>query len=922
MANDGADSDPAARTVTPVPMRNTFSCVTCRRRKVKCNKHHPCNHCIKAGLTCAFPPPRRSWKLATQSHAALVAEVMRLEGVVNSLQSALENQDAGVAEHDNNHHDTNFTDRDAQPRDYQGNRASGSPGPNAGSSEDGEAASQSPPQVALPVPTSKLLPRPSTVTGSASPEYAIDSPSAASVASRKFETVIIDEGRNLYLRGSFWAALSSQTVELFGSDKRPLDSDNDYDDYGDIDDYENCEENGRSLRPEEKTASQGGDMPAHLYNSSIESFGSVASIFPVSFGDSMDSFLPIMRHPCVDTRQKLWKVFRESVDPLIKVLHLPTVEPLLIEWLQQDDTLLAPTVMSSLLISTNSLDHKVTATLARLLILEFKLALFTPVERHAGLSAAERDEFFADAVESLELSNKLLTDRRGVRWTWLFRSFTLWHPLAFAIAELPREPIRKEQSRAWAVVEQAMVSRWKSPHKVRSHQWRSMLSLMQAAKVARARERRRRRESVRTRTFNPSPTFQDPGYDVLWDSGKNRNIDPVDTDNELLMHASPMTSAPPIMNFEQPLQPSGPSGNDPPPMSNDTINSNETCPLSFDNISVVGEMETFPALNYFNPDNEFTNITPTYAPDSSAVLVLDNCQHIIRRHLASTTVKALTMPSGYICLYKESQRSFLFYVVANVGPGGSTRPLAVAYRQGNDVSPSPLTRVENVVNDILSVVKILSEPANRAPIEAERAQATDWYRQRQDADTEPRPAALPDSPQPPFKGWKEKWQPVVQPELPLNDNPAEFPSTSECLVSGLLRGSKSTRPGDVQLQPPSTPFHGDCLEYGMVVIDISNLEHIKYGIVAFPVRYMAQVDYHSAYGGWDPVEDPPPRTEPDVVLVDERPRVPLSILGYLRKYFPFMENDPKVLELEACPLIDDPSALDCEFSENFIHGLS
>jgi hypothetical protein len=278
------------------------------------------------------------------------------------------------------------------------------------------------------------------------------------------------------------------------------------------------------------------------------------------------------------------------------------------------------------------------------------------------------------------------------------------------------------------------------------------------------------------------------------------------------------------------------------------------------------------------------------------------------------------MPSGYITLYQKCQRSFVFYVVANVGQGGRTRPLAVAYRQGNDVSKSPVPRIENLVNDILSVVKVLSEPASRAVLEAERARATDWYRQRQGADTEPRPAALPDSPQPPFAGWKDEWRPFVQPELSGNETPIEFPSTSTCLVEGLLRGTKSTRTGDVQLQPLSTPFYGDCLEYGMVVVDISNLEHVKYGIVGFPVCYKAYVDYHSQYGGWDPVEDDPPRQEPDVVLAAERPRVPLSILGYVQRYSAWLEDDPKVLELQACPHVDDPSVLDCESPECCLDG--
>jgi hypothetical protein len=94
---------------------------------------------------------------------------------------------------------------------------------------------------------------------------------------------------------------------------------------------------------------------------------------------------------------------------------------------------------------------------------------------------------------------------------------------------------------------------------------------------------------------------------------------------------------------------------------------------------------------------------------------------------------------GYKCLYSRSPRSFLFSVVANVGPHSASRPLAVAYRQGNDVdtSLSSMARVEHVVADTLALIEILSGPANRAPLEAERALAEDWYCRSQGA-TRPR----------------------------------------------------------------------------------------------------------------------------------------------------------------------------------------
>ncbi|KAJ5897816.1 hypothetical protein N7504_008104 [Penicillium tannophilum] len=277
---------------------------------------------------------------------------------------------------------------------------------------------------------------------------------------------------------------------------------------------------------------------------------------------------------------------------------------------------------------------------------------------------------------------------------------------------------------------------------------------------------------------------------------------------------------------------------------------------------------------------------------------------------------------GYECLYSKSPRSFLFSVVANVGPHGASRSLAVAYRQGNDkdISVSSSERVENVVADILALIKIFSDPANRAPLEAERALAEGWYGRSQgdnEAESNERPS-ISDSPQPPFvipDGSQEEEQSQIQPELPWHDDGLnEFPFTTTCLLLALLRNdgdsnatnSISTRPGDVQLQPLSTLFRADCLEYGLVVLDISDLDSgVKYGIVGFPVRYMAEVSYWCETGGWDPVEDPPPEKEPDTVLASPRPRVPLAISPWLRKYFYHMnlEEDPRFLILKNTPIV-------------------
>ena len=66
---------------------NPRSCVTCRRRKVRCDKKHPsCSNCTKAGIECVFPGPGRAKrKTRKPQDAELLARLKKLEGVIQSL---------------------------------------------------------------------------------------------------------------------------------------------------------------------------------------------------------------------------------------------------------------------------------------------------------------------------------------------------------------------------------------------------------------------------------------------------------------------------------------------------------------------------------------------------------------------------------------------------------------------------------------------------------------------------------------------------------------------------------------------------------------------------------------------------------------------------------------------------------------------
>ena len=75
---------------------NARSCVTCRRRKVKCDKQVPCTNCKKAQSQCVFPAPGRAprrprqGKVVTEREAELLKRLRRLEGVVEELSGQVE----------------------------------------------------------------------------------------------------------------------------------------------------------------------------------------------------------------------------------------------------------------------------------------------------------------------------------------------------------------------------------------------------------------------------------------------------------------------------------------------------------------------------------------------------------------------------------------------------------------------------------------------------------------------------------------------------------------------------------------------------------------------------------------------------------------------------------------------------------------
>lgn len=81
---------------------HVWNCLTCRRRKIRCDRRFPCSHCTKSGLECTFPvsgrtPTRRDQHPAAagspsnlggqKRQADLLTRIKHLEGIVDSLSA-------------------------------------------------------------------------------------------------------------------------------------------------------------------------------------------------------------------------------------------------------------------------------------------------------------------------------------------------------------------------------------------------------------------------------------------------------------------------------------------------------------------------------------------------------------------------------------------------------------------------------------------------------------------------------------------------------------------------------------------------------------------------------------------------------------------------------------------------------------------
>lgn len=285
-----ADSPPSTTTNDPPPRKpsvdaqgralNPRSCVTCRKRKVKCDKTHPCTNCNRARIECIYPAPgrapRKVRKIGDGRDKELLERLRRLEGVVKNL---------GVEMPDGEE------PKDASKEVEDTAKATGNTGRRAVS---GDATLSKEDAV---VPQSDLK-RPWTASHSEGPgpepkSRWVDEMSKGRLEQR-FGRLVVNEGRSRYINNSFWANLSNEVEDLKGILNQSSDDD-------------------------------GPDSPN---NDNGQATGSHHGFI---FGLSSQNVDMLSLHPMPQQIGMYWQTFKENVDPLVKVLHITTFERTIME---------------------------------------------------------------------------------------------------------------------------------------------------------------------------------------------------------------------------------------------------------------------------------------------------------------------------------------------------------------------------------------------------------------------------------------------------------------------------------------------------------------------------------------------------------------------------------------------------------------
>ncbi|KAI1323390.1 fungal-specific transcription factor domain-containing protein [Xylariaceae sp. FL0255] len=265
---------------------NPRSCVTCRRRKVRCDKHMPCGNCRKAQIQCVFPAPGRAPrrprakdpnappKQTSEREMELMKRLRKLEGIVEDL--------SGQIEFESYKHNS----------DSQSPEATSDHTPDRRQTTHHSASTESTPAYS---PGGHPVPRRSN-TGSTIKGQ-------VSEVNKDFGKLVVNEkGNARYVSNKFLSKITDE-IEALRSESQRLTDESD----------ESSEDEGSPLPPVHPQPDQHFDHHGFI------------------FGYSSSEVDLRKLHPLPSQQQFYWQIFRENVDPLVKILHVPTMNKLISE---------------------------------------------------------------------------------------------------------------------------------------------------------------------------------------------------------------------------------------------------------------------------------------------------------------------------------------------------------------------------------------------------------------------------------------------------------------------------------------------------------------------------------------------------------------------------------------------------------------
>ncbi|KAK9420782.1 putative Zn(2)-C6 fungal-type domain-containing protein [Seiridium unicorne] len=275
-------------SVEPSSTLNPRSCVTCRRRKVRCDKRMPCSNCRKARISCIFPAPGRAPrrprprdpnappKQTSEREVELIKRLRKLEGIVEEL--------SGQIEVEARHPSSAGESPDDTTHDVERRRQ------DSGVSPHYSAPAGFPP---LPSAPGRLM------TASNSPWGPMQSPTMG--VNKDFGRLVLnDKGKTRYVSNAFWSKMNDELTQLRAETQKLTDEET-----------LNSEDDGSSLSAAETQQELLTDHHA----------------FVLGYR-SCDVDLRKL-HPLPSQIPFIWQVYVENVDPLVKILHVPSMNPII-----------------------------------------------------------------------------------------------------------------------------------------------------------------------------------------------------------------------------------------------------------------------------------------------------------------------------------------------------------------------------------------------------------------------------------------------------------------------------------------------------------------------------------------------------------------------------------------------------------------